>query len=133
MQQITTPRDGERGEGKLGAIIGWIIFLGIFYAGWHLTPAFVANYGFKDKMQEVARRNPGTPAGTDEAITETLVKDARERDLGEWIKSGTIKIQTTPGIGGRRRIYVTYDRELEVLPGYKRVFTFENDIEQPLL
>ena len=123
----------ERGEGKLGAIIGWIVFLAVAYAAWHVAPAYIANYGFKDKMQEVARRNPGTPNGTDEAIIDMLMKDARERDLDPFVNRGSIKIQTTPGIGGRRRIYCTYQRELEILPGYKKMITFENDVDQPLL
>jgi hypothetical protein len=130
MHQMTTSRQRERGEGKLGAIVGWLFFLAICYAGWQVLPAYIANYAWKDKMNEVARRQRYTPQGTDEAITEVIMKDARERGLDRYVQKADIRIQTTDS---SRRIYAAYTREIEVLPGWKKIFKFENDVEQPLL
>ena len=120
MDHISTRR-GEAGEGKIGAIIGWIIFIAIAYAIVQVGPAFASNYAFKDKMNEVARRQRYTPQGSDEAITDVLLKDARERGLDRYIGKTDIRIQTSDS---SRRIYCIYQREIEVLPGWKKVFTF---------
>lgn len=130
MRQIETSRRHERGEGKIGAIIGWLIFIAIGWAAFHLIPVYYDNYSFKDKMVEVARRNPGTYTGTDEAITDVLMKDAGEKGLNRYFQRSDIKIQTQPT---NRRIYLKYTREVEVLPNYVRKITFENDVEMPLL
>jgi hypothetical protein len=130
MDTNNTKWDAQRGEGRIGAIIGWIVFLAIGYAAWQLVPVYFNNYAFKDKMVEVARRHPGLPTGSDQAILDTLVKEQRERNLQDYFAPGDIKIQTEPT---RRRIYLKYIREVEVLPNYKRKITFENDVEMPLL
>lgn len=130
MRQTKTSRDHERGEGRIGAIIGWLVFLAIGWAAFHLVPVYFNNYAFKDKMIEVARRNPGTPQGTDEAVTDVLMKEAGERGLNYYFQRTDIKIQTQPT---NRRIYLKYSRDVEVLPNYVRKITFENDIEMPLL
>ena len=125
-----TTWNGQRGEGKIGAIIGWLIFIAICYAAWQLVPVYFNNYAFKDKMVEVARRHPGLPQGKDDAILDTLDKEARERNLHTYFKRSDIKISTEPD---RRRIYLKYERVVEVLPNYKRTITFVNDVEMPLL
>jgi hypothetical protein len=122
--------NAQRGEGRIGAIIGWLIFLAVAYAAWQLVPVYFNNYAFKDKMIEVARRHPGLPTGKDEALLEALLKEQRERGLQDYFRADDIKIQTEPS---RRRIYLKYIREVEVLPNYKRKITFENDVEMPLL
>jgi hypothetical protein len=129
MRHITR-RHRERGEGRIGAIFGWLVFFAVCYAAWNVLPPYISNYAFKDKMNEVARRQRGTPQGTDEAITDVLMKDAQERGLAYFIQRPDIKIQTTDS---SRRIYVLYKREIEILPGWKKIFTFENDIDQPLI
>jgi hypothetical protein len=122
--------DRQRGEGKIGAIIGWLIFLAICYAAWQLVPVYFNNYAFRDKMIEVARRHPGLPQGKDQAILDALVKEQRERGLQDYFDADDIKIQTD---ASRRRIYLKYSREVEVLPNYKRKIDFVNDVEMPLL
>ena len=129
MNHIRTRR-GEAGEGKIGAIIGWLVFIAIAYAVVQIGPPYASNFAFRDKMNEVARRQRYTPQGSDEAITDVLLKDARERGLDRYIGKADIRIQTTDS---SRRIYCTYQREIVVLPGWKKVFTFENDVDQPLL
>ena len=127
-QTIGRGRASERGEGKIGAIIGWIVFLAIAYAAWNLVPPFVTNYAFKDKMNEVARRPRGTT--TDDQILDLLMKDARERDLHRFFQRTDLKIDTTES---NRRIRLQYEREVEVLPGWKKMIKFENEVDQPLV
>ena len=130
MREMQKSRRHERGEGKIGAIIGWLVFLAVAYAAFQLVPVYFNNYAFKDKMVEVARRNPGTPQGTDDAVLDVLMKEAGERGLNPYFQRTDIKIQTQ---ASSRRIYLKYTRDVEVLPNYVRKITFVNDVEMPLL
>ena len=53
--QLKTSRRGERGEGRLKALIYTaILVIGVFVA-FKLVPLYVAQYQLKDKMEEQAR------------------------------------------------------------------------------
>ena len=45
----------ERGEGRMGTIVGLLLFVGVILAIWNLGPVFWADYNFRDKLNEIAR------------------------------------------------------------------------------
>ena len=47
--------NSERGEGKLGTIIGLVVFAAVVLAAWNTLPLFIADYTFADKLHEYAR------------------------------------------------------------------------------
>ena len=66
----------ERGEGRLGTIVGLLLLAAVAYAIWNVGPVYYANYEFADKMIEIAR----TPKfrASDEKILDMLMKEAAE-------------------------------------------------------
>ena len=71
----------QKGEGKVGSIVSLLVLLAVIYAAWNVAPAYVANYGLKDKMNEVARSPRGTT--NDEKILDMLDTYVLVRATGE--------------------------------------------------
>ena len=119
---------GQRGEGKLSGII-WLVVIGaIAFAAWNVSPVYIANYSLVDKMNEIARLPRHNP---DQKLQEMLWKQGVvEYGLQQYLPQGSFKISTYEG---GRTISCEYEREAEVLPGWKKVFRFENKVEQPLI
>jgi hypothetical protein len=118
----------ERGEGRLGNIIGLLIMAGVFYAGWNLIPVYFSNYNFADKVTELARAPKYSHS--DERIETELLKAAQENKLEQFIGPKTCKINT---LEVRRVITCEYDRTVQVLPGVKHKFHFKTEADQPLI
>jgi len=118
----------ERGEGRLGSIIGLLITAGVIYAAWNLVPAFFNNYSFGDKVTELARAPKYSHP--DDRIETELIKAAQENHLEQFIGPKTCKINT---LEVRRTIVCEYDRTIEVLPGVKHKFHFKSEADQPLI
>jgi hypothetical protein len=118
----------ERGEGRLGSIIGLLILVGVIYAAWNLIPAFFNNYNFADKVTELARAPKYSHP--DDRIETELIKAAQENHLEQFIGPRTCKINT---LEIRRTIVCEYDRTVEVLPGVKHKFHFKSEADQPLI
>lgn len=118
----------QRGEGKAGGLIWLVIFLAAGYAAWNLIPVYWAHYDFVDKVNEICR----TPKwrANDERILEMLMKEVHSRRLDDWIKQGSFKVSTTDT---GRRIMLSYEREVVILPGWKRVLKFDFTSDQPLI
>jgi hypothetical protein len=118
----------ERGEGRLGSIIGLLILAGVVYAAWNLIPVFFNNYNFGDKVTELARAPKYSHS--DDRIETELIKAAQENHLEQFIGPRTCKINT---LEVRRVIVCEYDRTVEVLPGVKHKFHFKSEADQPLI
>jgi len=118
----------ERGEGRLGSIIGLLITAGVIYAAWNVVPAFFNNYSFGDKVTELARAPKYSHP--DDRIETELIKAAQENHLEQFIGPKTCKINT---LEVRRTIVCEYDRTIEVLPGVKHKFHFKSEADQPLI
>ena len=118
----------ERGEGRLGSIIGLLILAGVVYAAWNLIPAFFNNYNFGDKVTELARAPKYSHP--DDRIETELIKAAQENHLEQFIGPRTCKINT---MEVRRVIVCEYDRTVEVLPGVKHKFHLKSEADQPLI
>jgi len=119
---------GERGEGKLGSIIGFLVMAAIGIAIWNVFPLYWNAYNFQDKMIETAR----TPSYNckDECIMDKLMKSARENNIDDYLKPSQCKISTADH---NRRIKCEFEIEKQVVPGYKKTFRFAPEADQPLL
>ena len=120
--------NGERGEGRLGSIIGLIVFGAICLAAWNTVPAFIADYTFADKLNEFARMN--RYQHKDERIMELVMKEASKHRIDTYMGRTDCKITTRET---SRTIECAYQREIEVLPGFKKTFKFTPNADQPLI
>ncbi len=122
-------RSSERGEGRLGGLVLLVVLAAVGLAAWRLVPVYYAHYDLVDKVNEICRA-PRYRAPTEEAVQRMLMEEVRRRDLSEWIGPGDFQVVTTDH---NRRITLTYEREVEVLPGWKKLFKFEFTADQPLI
>jgi hypothetical protein len=122
------PMSSERGEGKLGSIMGLAIFAAAILAVWNVAPVYIDDFALKDKMNEIARAPRGT--NSDEKIMDLLMRYVREERMDGYVNRGAFRIST---LETSRRITVDYRREAEILPGWKHEFVFHNQVDQPLI
>jgi RecA-family ATPase len=124
-------RTSERGEGKLGGLILLVVVLAVGLAAWNVVPVYYDHYDFVDKVNEICRApRHVTRKGGDETIMKMLMDEVEKRQLGEWIGPENFKISTTER---GRTIDLYYEREAEILPGWKKNFVFEYQADQPLI
>lgn len=121
-------RGDERGEGKLAGLFWLVGFVAVTYALWNVVPVYMANFAFKDKMNEIARAPRGMVS--DDAIREQLWKEVKERRLDAYIQRSCFRVST---LETSRRITCAYERTEQVLPGLNWTFHFSNDVDQPLI
>jgi hypothetical protein len=119
----------ERGEGKLGGFIFLGLMIALAWAAWNVAPVYLNHYDLVDKVNEICR-TPKYRAPTEEKIVDMLMKEVRERRLDYWIGRENFRISTTDT---SRRIVLHYERQAEVLPGWKRNFVFDFTADQPLV
>lgn len=117
----------EKGEGKLGTLVGLVLFVGVILAIWNVGPVFWADYNFKDKLNEIARVGRHR---SDEDVLRMVMREVSENKLEPYINSKTCKINT---LETRRTILCEYDRTVQILPGFQHTFHFRDDADQPLL
>jgi hypothetical protein len=122
-------RKTEKGEGKLGGLVALAVVAALALAAWNVAPAYLDYYDFKDKVNEICR-TPKYKAKNDDRITEMLMKEVTERRLGEWVGPESFTISTTDT---SRQIHLYYEREVEILPGWKKTLTFDFTADQPLI
>jgi hypothetical protein len=120
--------ESESGKGRMGTVVGLLLFAAVGWLLWNVVPVFYANYEFRDKMIDIAR----TPRyrANDDKIMDLLMKEASELRINAYVTRSACRIETQEQY---RRIRCTYSREVEVLPGYKHVFAFDNVADQPLV
>lgn len=119
---------GERGEGKLTAILWLAFFAAVVWAIFHVAPVYYDHYNLADKMTEMARAPKWSHS--DDKIYDTLQKYTRQEGMDRWVKRNNFLVSTADT---SRRITVEYEREAEILPGWKHVFRFLKEVEQPLI
>jgi len=126
-------RTSEMGEGRMSAFIFFALLIAVGLAAWNLIPVYYAHYDFTDKVEEICRTpryqlKRGQPE--EQALKDLLMKEVRERRLGEWVKPNSFRIGMTDH---SRQIFLKYDREVEILPGWKRTIKFDYTADQPLI
>jgi hypothetical protein len=120
--------EDERGEGRLGSIIGLIVFAAVVLAAWNVGPVYVANYTFADKLNEFARMN--RYQHSDDRIMDLVYKEASKNRIDTYLGRSGCKINTRET---SRTIDCEYERTVEVLPGWKHTFRFKPSADQPLI
>ena len=118
----------EKGEGKLSGLLWLVAFAALGYAAWNVAPVYFANYSLQDRMIEVARLGRGM--NSDEKILDLLMKEVRVLDLSPYIQRTDFRILTQEQ---RRQIWVEYERQAQVLPGWRKNFHFKIEADQPLV
>ena len=102
-------RQGERGEGKLKAIIVSVILLLGVLAGVKVVPPYVAEYQLNDKIQEIAR------FGVVEHNTEEQIRDKVMKTIDDLeIPATRDNIKITAG-SSRVTIQVDYTVPVDIL------------------
>jgi hypothetical protein len=122
------PMSSERGEGKLGSLFGLAFFAAAALAVWNVAPVYIDDFALKDKMNEIARAPRGT--NTDEKVADQLMRYVREERLDRFVQRPMFKIST---LETSRRITLDYQREAQILPGWKHIFNFHTQVDQPLI
>jgi hypothetical protein len=120
----------ERGEGKLGGLILLVLLAAAGLAAWNIVPVYYDHYDFVDKVNEICRTPKYKVRGGDDEIVKMLMEEVTRRRLGRWIGSESFVVTTTDH---NRQIQLYYERETEVLPGFKKTFKFDFTADQPLI
>ena len=123
-------RKSEKGEGKMGGLILLVVVAALALAAWNVAPPYLQFYDFKDKVNEICRTPKYKVRAGDEGIMALLMKEVTERRMTEWVGPESFTISTTDT---SRQIRLYYEREVEVLPGWKKTLKFETTADQPLI
>ena len=119
----------EKGEGQIGTIVMFGVLIAMGLAAWNVIPVYYEHYDFVDVV-EVVCRTPLYKARTPEIIKGMLMKEVRERELGQWIGPENFQVSTNPR---SRLITLRYERKAKILPGWEKLFKFEYTADQPLI
>ena len=120
----------ERGEGKLGGLIMLAVLVAGGLAAWNVIPVYYDHYDFVDKVNEICRTPAFKARQGDETIKKMLMDEVSKRRLGTWIGPESFLITSS---ASSRQIELYYEREVDVLPGFKKVFKFDFKSDQPLI
>ncbi len=120
----------ERGEGRLGGLIALVLLVTAGLAAWNVVPVYYDHYDFVDKVNEICRTPRHLARQGDESIKKMLMDEVSKRRLTTWIGPESFAITSS---SSSRQIDLYYEREVEVLPGFKKVFKFEFKADQPLI
>jgi hypothetical protein len=123
-------RKSERGEGKLGGLILLVVLVAAGLAAWNVVPVYYDHYDYIDKVNEICRTPRYKARQGDDTIRKMLMDEVVKRRLTPWIGPESFLITTTEN---SRQIQLYYERETEVLPGFKKVFKFDFTADQPLI
>ncbi len=124
---MAVDRTRETGESKgFSGIISLAVFAAFCLALWNVAPPYMADYSLGDKMRELCRLTKAL--NPDEEIREKLMKVVREERLEEFINKPMFVITTREN---SRRIVLEYQREIQILPGWKRLFKYSHNVDQP--
>ena len=120
----------EKGEGKLGGLIMLAVLVAGGLAAWNVIPVYYDHYDFVDKVNEICRTPAFKARQGDESIKKMLMDEVSKRRLGTWIGPESFLITSSVS---SRQIELYYEREVDVLPGFKKVFKFDVKTDQPLI
>jgi hypothetical protein len=120
-------RSGERGSSRLSTLFWLLVLAALVYAAWNAGPAYVANFRFKDTLEDIARVPPGPTS--DRVVQERIDRAINELDLREFLKPGDCQASREEM---SRTITCDYSREVQFLPGYRRTVLFRNKVRQSI-
>jgi hypothetical protein len=100
-------------------------------AAWNLVPVYFTHYDYIDKVNEICRAPRHiTQRGGDETVMKMLMDEARKERLDQWIGPESFTINSSDR---GRQIELYYEREVEILPGWKKTLKFEYKADQPII
>jgi hypothetical protein len=124
-------RTSQKGEGKLGGLILLVVVAAVGLAAWNLVPVYFTHYDYIDKVNEICRAPRHiTQRGGDETVMKMLMDEARKERLDQWIGPESFTINSSDR---GRQIELYYEREVEILPGWKKTLKFEYKADQPII
>ncbi len=124
-------RTSEKGEGRMGGFIFLVVVLVGALAAWNVAPAYFDHYDFVDKVNEICRMPKYRfRVGGDDAVVKMLMDEVTKRKLQQWIGPESFQVNTTDF---NRTIDLYYEREVEILPGWKTTLHFSYKADQPLV
>ncbi len=123
-------RRTQAGEGRLGSLIFLVLLVALGLAAWNVVPVYYDHYDFTDKVNEICRTPRYKARNGDEDIMRMLMDEVRQRKLADWIGPESFAITTTEH---NRMIKLYYERDQEILPGWKKTFRFNFTADQPLI
>lgn len=115
----------ERGEGRLGTLIGILVLAGFIYLGVKVVPLLINVYEFRDSIEEQARF-AALPRHDDEVVKRNILLKARELDLPVGAKDVIVSRSST-----RIDIQVKYTLPIET-PVYTYKWSLDESLTAPL-
>jgi uncharacterized protein DUF4845 len=91
----STTRYGERGTGKLKAILYTVILVLLIYSAFKIVPVYVQDYQLSDKMQETARFAV-VNRYNEEQIRDTIFKEIQSLEIPA--KRDDIKVSSSQSV-----------------------------------
>lgn len=117
-------RGGQRGDGKLGCIIGLLVLAAAVVVAVKSAPRMLAVSDFQNEMETIAERASLPAYDTDEEVIERLLLEANSLNLP--IAEENIEVDRH---ANRIRIRASYTMELDY-PFYTYVWEKEHDVER---
>ncbi len=123
-------RSRETGKAQLSTLIFLVLLVAAGFATWNVAPVYFDHYDFVDKVNEICRTPKYKLRNGDDEVMRMLMDEVKNRRLGSWIGPESFAITTTDH---DRQIKLYYERETEILPGWKHTFRFNAQADQPLI
>ena len=102
--------------GTVKAIVGFLVIVGVMYAGFQILPPELSNYSFQDDLRSVAMVGGANPHQTDQDLVDAVIKKAQEHQITLAPENVTVQRIGTPGAPA---VYVAAEYSVPVsLPGY---------------
>ncbi len=114
---LVTKRNGERGQGRLKAIIWTMILVAFIYTAAIVLPVLISEYEFQDSLQDIARYASVNRKDNDQ-VRKAVFEEAQKEDLP--VQASDIKVE---GNAGNIHIDVDYSVTVD-LKFYQWTFNF---------
>ena len=121
---MSTDRRGERGEGRLGTLIGLTVLALAIYLAFKVIPVMVNAYAFRDYIEQETRF--AALRNRDEEVIKRVLRKAQELDLP--VNNKSIRVNRTQV---RFDITVKYTIPIET-PVYVYNWMFDEKFSAPL-
>lgn len=121
---MSTDRRGERGEGRLGTLIGLTVLALTIYLGYKFIPVMVNAYAFRDYIEQETRF--AALRNRDAEVIKRVLRKAEELELP--VSNKSIKVNRTQS---RFDITVKYTISIET-PVYVYNWMFDERFSAPL-
>ncbi|OLD65386.1 MAG: hypothetical protein DMF52_08355 [Acidobacteria bacterium] len=115
----------ERGEGKLGTLVGILVLAMFIYLGVKIVPILINIYEFRDSIEEQARF-AALPRHDDEEVKRSILRKAQELQLPVGSKDVVVNRSSS-----RIDIRVKYTVPIET-PIYTYKWSLDESLTAPL-